>query len=456
MTKTLFRGGLVVSADGRTRSDLLVEKGRVVMLGLNLEAGDAEIVNCSGKYVLPGGVDVHTHLDAPIMGTFTADDFDTGTRAAAAGGTTMLVDFAMQTKGQALQETVDAWHSKAQDKARIDYAFHIAVTDLYDGALSDLRTVVGEGVTSFKIFMAYKGLMMLDDGEIFQILREAGSCGARVAVHAENGDVIDVIAEELISQGKTGPRYHEIARPPATEVEAVRRAIAISRIADAPIYFVHLSTEGAIQAVAEARAHDWPVSAETCTHYLTLGPELYETEGFEPAKAVLTPPLRGEKHRSALWRGLRNGSLGVVSSDHCPFCFEQKKMGKSDFRQIPNGGAGIEHRMILMYSEGVAKGRISLEQYVDLTSTTPAKAFGMFPRKGNLEIGADADILVLNPEGHTRITAESHEMNMDYNLWEGWDVQGKIEQVYSSGELVGRDGKYVGARKGHYIARATV
>jgi dihydropyrimidinase len=306
--------------------------------------------------------------------------------------------------------------------------------------------------------MAYKGSIMLDDGEMFQVLRATGKLGAQTCVHAENGDVIDQLAADLVAQGKTDPKYHAVSRPPTSEVEAVRRAIDISRIADSPIYFVHLSTEGATAAVAEARQNDWPVAGETCTHYLTLGPELYDKPDFEGAKAVLTPPLREESHRKALWRGLRNGTLGVVSSDHCPFCFVgQKDMGKHDFRAIPNGGAGIEHRMILMYSEGVRAGQISLEQFVDLTATTPAKTFGMFPRKGHLNVGADADIVVLDPSGTTRISAETQNMAVDYSLWEGWTVPGRFERVYSRGELLVEDGRFVG-RIGHgsFLARSAV
>jgi dihydropyrimidinase len=357
-----------------------------------------------------------------------------------------------------LGEALDSWHQKAAGKAAIDYGFHVAVTDLYDGAVADLESIVDDGVTSLKIYMAYKGFIMLDDGEMFQVLQASGRLGARTCVHAENGDVIDRIAAELVASGKTGPKYHAISRPPTTEVEAVRRAVDISRLADSPIYFVHLSTEGATQVVAEARASGWPVSAETCTHYLTLGAELYDLPGFEPAKAVLTPPLRESNHREALWRGLRSGALGIVSSDHCPFCFKgQKELGKEDFRAIPNGGAGIEHRMILMYGEGVRSGRITLEEFVDVTSTTPAKSFGLFPRKGHLNVGADADIVVLDPDGSTRIEAATQNMAVDYSLWEGWTVPGRIESVFAHGELVARNGVFVGnAGQGTYLRRAAV
>ncbi len=457
MQRTHFRGGTVVNSGGSSVADVLVEDGVVVAVGRDLAVTDAETIDCTGKFVIPGGVDVHTHLDAPMMGTKTADDFASGTRAAAAGGTTTIVDFALQQKGQKLEDALSSWQDKAAGKAVIDYGFHVAVTDLYDGAIQDIEGLVRSGVPSMKIYMAYKGFIMLDDGEIYQVLKEAGRLGATTCVHAENGDVIDRISEELVNSGKTGPEYHVLSRPPATEVEAVNRAIAISRIAEAPVYFVHLSTEGATEAVAEARLNDWPVAAETCTHYLTLGPELYDLPDFEAAKAVLTPPLREQHHQDALWRGINNGALGIVSSDHCPFCFKgQKEMGRHDFRAIPNGGAGVEDRMRLMYGEGVAKGRISIEKYVDLTSTTPAKSFGMFPRKGFIGIGADADIVVIDPDATTKITAETQEQAVDYNLWEGWTLPGSFSHVFSRGRLVAANGVFVG-REGHgtYLHRST-
>ncbi|MQA85838.1 MAG: dihydropyrimidinase [Streptosporangiales bacterium] len=456
MASTLFSGGTVVTSDASFAADLLVVDGRVAAIGSALSADADERVDCNGRLLVPGGVDVHTHLDAPMMGTTTSDDFESGTRAAACGGTTTIVDFALQVKGQRIPETLALYHEKAAGRAAVDYGFHIAVTDLYDGAIADLGGVVDDGVTSFKIFMAYRGMMMLDDGEMFEVMREAGRRGAQVCIHAENGDVIDRVAADLVAQDKTEPRYHAVSRPPSTEVEAVRRAIQISRIADAPIYFVHLSVAGSAEAVAAARAEDWPVSAETCTHYLTLGPELYDRPDFEGAKVVLTPPLREPEHREALWKSLRTGALGVVSSDHCPFCFrDQKELGRDDFRRIPNGGPGVEHRMPLMYGEGVRTGRLSVEQYVNLTATTPAKSFGLFPRKGALTVGSDADVVVLDPSGTTTISADTQVQRIDYTPWEGWTTPGRIERVYSRGRLVSRDGSFVGnAGHGRYLARS--
>jgi len=437
MSRVLLAGGTIVTAAGSFPADVLIEDSRIVAMGMALDVPDAERVDVSGRQLLPGGVDVHTHLDAPFMGTITADDFESGTIAAAFGGTTTLVDFAMQGRGQKLGDTLLQWHGKAEGRALIDYGFHLAVTDLYPGALADMGPLVSSGVTSFKIFTAYKGQIMLHDGEIYQVIRQAGRLGATVCIHAENGDVIDVLAAELIAEGKTGPKFHEVSRPAATEVEAVRRCIAIARMAEGPIYFVHLSTREAAEAVAEARVQGWPVAGETCTHYLLLGPEEYDKPQFEGAKVVLTPPLRDEQERAGLWQGLRTRALSVVSSDHCPFCFVgQKDLGRDDFRKIPNGGPGIEHRLPLLYGHGVRDGRLSPELFVDLVATAPARFFGLFPRKGTIQVGSDADIVVLDPNGETHINAETQHQKLDYTPYEGWTIPGRIERVYSRGELI--------------------
>jgi len=457
MTRLLVKNGTVCSVEGSRRADILAVDGVIELIGADLDVEADEVVDATGKLVIPGGVDVHTHLEAPVGGTVTADDFSSGTIAAAAGGTTTIIDFALQERGVRIPDAVERWHRKAESKVVIDFGLHLSITDLYPTALADLPDVVRDGVTSFKIFMAYRGTLMIDDGELYRVLKAAGKLGAQVCAHAENGDVIDQLALELFGAGKVGPKSHQLSRPPSTEVEAVRRAIAIADIADAPIYFVHLSTAGAVDAVAEARHHGQPVAGETCTHYLTLGPELYDAPGFEGAKAVLTPPLRGASDRAALWRGLSGGALSVVSSDHCPFCFEgQKEMGKHDFRAIPNGGPGIEHRMILLYAEGVVKGRISMEKFVDLTATTPAREFGLAPRKGSIAVGADADLVVLDPAGETVISAATSKHQVDYSLWEGWQVPGRIELVYSRGDLIIRDGLCLAAPgRGRYLARST-
>lgn len=460
MTYLMLTGGRVVNSGGSVDADVLVNNGKIEAVGnlSGLPIDSVERVDCSKRILLPGGVDVHTHLDSPMMGTTTSDDFETGTRAAACGGTTTLVDFAMQGPGEKLLESLDKHREKAQGRATIDYGFHMCVTDLYDGAVDEFTEIMQTGVTSFKVFMAYRGTLMLHDGALFNVLRESGRIGGQVCVHAENGDVIDRLAADLVAEGKTGPGSHEISRPPATEIEAVRRAIQIARMAEAPIYFVHLSTEGAVEAVAEARAKDRAVAGETCTHYLTLDRSLYDAPGFEAAKVVLTPPLRTEEHRAALWRGLRAGTLGVVSSDHCPFCLEEKRrLGEADFRAIPNGGPGVEHRMLVMYAEGVRKNQISLEKFVDLTATAPARQFGLFPTKGAIVSGSDADIVVLDPNGTTTISAQTQNQRTDYTPYEGWTLPGALEAVYSRGEEVARGGKYVGAGgRGRFLARSSL
>lgn len=460
MTYLMLTGGRVVNSDAQTDADVLIHDGKVEAIGnlSSLEIDGMTRIDCAGRLLLPGGVDVHTHLDSPMMGMTTADDFESGTKAAACGGTTTLVDFAMQTKGDGLLESLENHRAKAKDKAVIDYGLHMCITDLYDGATDEFADIMRSGVTSFKVFMAYRGTLMLHDGELFDVLRASSKVGGQVCVHAENGDVIDRLAADLVAAKKTGPGSHEISRPPATEVEAVERAIRISRMADSPIYFVHLSTEGAVAAVSRAQSEDWAVAGETCTHYLTLDRALYDQPGFEAAKVVLTPPLRSEEHRAALWRGIRGGTLSVVSSDHCPFCFEDKKrLGSEDFRLIPNGGPGVEHRLSVIYGEGVRQGRISIEKFVELTATAPARQFGLFPRKGVIAPGSDADIIVFDPEGTTEITAATQNQRMDYTPYEGWELPGAITAVYSRGDLVAEYGRFVGAEaRGRFLARATL
>ncbi|NMR29124.1 dihydropyrimidinase [Crystallibacter degradans] len=457
MDAKLLVGGTIVSSTGKIRADVLIENGKVAAVGM-LDAATpdtVERVDCDGKYVMPGGIDVHTHIDSPLMGTTTADDFVSGTIAAATGGTTTIVDFGQQLAGKNLLESADAHHKKAQGKSVIDYGFHMCVTNLYDNFDSHMAELTQDGISSFKVFMAYRGSLMINDGELFDILKGVGSSGAKLCVHAENGDVIDRIAADLYAQGKTGPGTHEIARPPESEVEAVSRAIKISRMAEVPLYFVHLSTQGAVEEVAAAQMTGWPISAETCTHYLSLSRDIYDQPGFEPAKAVLTPPLRTQEHQDALWRGINTGALSVVSSDHCPFCFEEKqRMGADDFRQIPNGGPGVEHRMLVMYETGVAEGKMTIEKFVEVTAENPAKQFDMYPKKGTIAPGSDADIIVVDPNGTTLISADTQKQNMDYTLFEGFKIRCSIDQVFSRGDLISVKGEYVGTRgRGEFIKR---
>jgi dihydropyrimidinase len=457
--RTLITGASVVNSSGTVAADVLVRDGVVEAIGRfpDLDLADVVVADHTGCLLLPGGVDVHTHIQAPMMGTTTADDFASATIAAACGGTTSVVDFAMQQRGEHLLTALDNHHAKARGNAVIDYGFHLCVTDLYDHATADFGDIVASGISSFKVFMAYRGTMMLDDGALLTVLRDASRVGGQVCIHAENGDIIDTLAADLIAAGKTGPGFHEAARPPATEVEAVQRAIMIARMADAPIYFVHLSTEGAVEAVADARSRDWTVAGETCTHYLSLDRSLYDQPGFEAAQVVVAPPLRTQQHRDALWRGLRAGSLGVVSSDHCPFCMEQKaQAGGQDFRLVPNGGPGIEHRMLVMYSEGVVQQRISIEKFVDLTATAPARQFGL-AGKGVIAPGYDADIAVLDPRQRTTISARTQLQRVDYTPYEGWTIPGAFAAVYSRGEKIVQDGQFIGrAGRGRYLARAAL
>jgi dihydropyrimidinase len=461
MTVTLFRGGAVVNVDGTVPADVLVVDETIRAVGDLSELvtpEDCVVVDVTGKLLLPGGVDVHTHLDSGLNGPSTADDFESGTMAAAVGGTTTIVDFAAQNRGQGLLDALDLHADKARSKAVIDYGFHMCVTDLYDGALSDLRQVVGAGVTSFKVFMAYRGTLMLDDGQLFDVLRAAGGLGAQVCVHAENGDIIDRLAADLVADGRTGPKSHLLSRPPETEVEAVHRAIAIAEMAGAPIYFVHLSTAGAVDAVAAARHRSAPVAGETCTHYLTLDPSLYDRPGFLGAEVVVSPPLREQHHRDALWRALDNGELGVVSSDHCPYCLADKqRYGAHDFREIPNGGPGIEHRLAVVYGQGVATGRLTVERFVDRVSTTPARQFGLYPRKGAILPGSDADLVVFDPAGRTLISTETQYQRMDYTPYDGWDLPGRIAAVYSRGERIVNEGMFEGrSGRGRFLRRGSL
>ena len=454
--RLLLRGGTIVTEHETARSNVLVEDGRIARIG-PCPGVDAEVVDVTGKIVIPGGVDVHTHLDTPFMGTVTSDDHVTGSRAAAAGGTTTYIDYAFQRHGERLPDVLDKWNRRAADRSVTDYSFHLAVTDPYDGFVTDLSRATADGVSSFKVFMAYKGLAMLDDGQLFSILEESAALGSTLCVHAENGHLIDVLAERYASQPRIGPLGHLLSRPPEVEEEAVRRAIALASLACAPLYLVHLSTAGGVRAVAEAQAAGLPVHAETCTHYLLLDEDVYRQPGFEAAKYVVSPPLRSLKHRDALWQALRDGVLDVVSSDHCPFCMHgQKDLGMTDFRKIPNGAPGIEHRLPLLYGHGVRTGELSLERFVEVVATEPARRFGLFPRKGVIRVGSDADLVVIDPEASTVILAATMQQHCDYTPFERWSAPGRIDSVYLRGELIARRGQFVGRPgAGQFLPRGT-
>ena len=453
---TIIANGTVTTATNTYQADVAIEDGRVVAVGQKLPRDNTRrVLDASGKYVFPGGIDVHTHLDMPFGVTTSADDFETGTRAAAFGGTTTLIDFAIQYKGQSLRTAFDTWMQKASSKAVADYSFHCIITDLPDARLEEMKELVRDGVTSFKLFMAYPGVFMLDDGSIFKALRMAGSSGAMVCMHAENGGAIDVIVKQALAEGKTAPKYHALTRPTTAEAEATSRAIALAEMAGAPVYIVHLSCNDALEKVREARDRGLPVYAETCPQYLYLSIENFDVPGFEGAKYVFTPPLREKWHQEKLWKGLKNDHLQVVSTDHCPFCFkEQKELGVGDFTKIPNGGPGIEHRMSLVYSGGVAQGRFNVNRFVELIATTPAKLFGLYPRKGTIAVGSDADLVIFDPNREHTISAKTHHMRVDYSMFEGIKVKGMPDLVFSRGRVLVENEKFLGrAGQGEFLKR---
>jgi dihydropyrimidinase len=455
--KTLIRGGTVVTASDRYRGDVLIEDEKIAAVATSFEGVNADrTIDAAGKVVIPGGIDVHTHLDMPFGGTTSADDFESGTIAAAHGGTTSIVDFAIQYRGQTLRHALDAWRAKAEGKAAIDYGFHMIVTDLNDAVEAEMDQLVREGVTSFKLFMAYPGVFMLDDASIFRALLRTRENGGTICMHAENGGVIDVLVKRALAEGKTAPKYHALTRPARAEAEATHRAIALAEIAGVPIYIVHLSAAEALEMVTEARDRGLPAYAETCPQYLFLSYDNYEEPGFDGAKYVMSPPLRPKETQDRLWRGLASNDLQAVSTDHCPFCMkEQKELGRDDFSKIPNGAPGIETRMSLLHDGGVKTGKISWNRYVELTSTSPAKIFGLFPRKGTIAPGSDADIVVFDPEKKQTLSAKTLHMKVDYNPYEGREVSGVSEVVLSRGRVIVEKGKFTGrAGAGSFLKRS--
>jgi dihydropyrimidinase len=455
--KVLIKNGRVVTAVDDYSADILIEDEKVALIGRQLDIEADRTIDASGKLVIPGGIDPHTHMELPFGGTFASDDFRTGTIAAAHGGTTTIIDFAVQYHGESLIQAVDNWHKKAEGKTAIDYGFHLITTDLPDERVPEMRQLIGEGVISFKLFMAYPGVFLVDDATIYRAMKNAGEAGGLICMHAENGIVINEIIKHALAEGKTAPKYHALTRPTKAEAEGVHRAIAIAEMAEAPVYIVHLSCADALEEVREARDKGLATYAETCPQYLFLDYSLYEREGFEGAKWVMTPPLREKWNQDKLWQGLRGNDLQVVSTDHCPFCFkEQKELGRDDFTRIPNGGPGVEHRMSLVYNGGVAGGRISLNRFVELTSTSAAKLFGLFPRKGTIAVGSDADIVIFDPDEEMTISAATHHMNVDYSAYEGMKVKGATKTVLSRGRLVIEDGKYVGKPgDGQFLKRSS-
>jgi dihydropyrimidinase len=452
--RTLIKGGTVVTATGPTTMDVLVEDETIAALyapGFEGVTAD-QTIDATGKYVIPGGIDVHTHMELPFGGTHASDTFETGSIAAAWGGVTTIVDFAVQRTGEVVQESLAAWHAKADGNCAVDYGFHMILGGVDEDALKAMDQLVDhEGITSFKLFMAYPGVFYSDDGQVLRAMQKASNNGAMIMMHAENGIAIDVLAAQALSRGETDPVHHGITRPPVLEGEATNRAIVLAGVAGAPLYVVHLSASEALAKVAEARDSGRNVYAETCPQYLylTLEDQL-GAPGFDGAKWVCSPPLRSkhEHHLPDLWRGLRTDDLTVVSTDHCPFCMkDQKELGIGDFTKIPNGIGGVEHRMNLIY-QGVVDGKLSLARWVETCSTTPARLFGMYPRKGVIAPGSDADIVVYDPAGKSDLGLAAQHMNMDYSAWEGFEIDGAVDTVLSRGSVVLSGGTFRG-RAGH-------
>jgi dihydropyrimidinase len=459
----LIKGGTVVSAAGSELLDVLIEGETIARVGMGLDASGHEVVDAAGLLVMPGGIDVHTHLDMPFGGTTSADDYTTGTQAAAVGGTTTVIDFALQSQGHTMREALDVWLKKSDGKACVDFSLHMAVTDLGpgDGAqgLREMEEMVAEGISSFKLFMAYPGVLMIDDGLMFKVMQKAAALNALCCIHAENGSAIDIVVSQMIAEGKTEPHYHALSRSPKAEAEATHRSIALADLAGAAVYIVHLSNEDSLAALKFMQARGAKALAETCTQYLVLSIEdQMPGKDWSEAGYVFTPPLRERWNQAPLWEALADGSLSVVSTDHCPFTMEQKALGKGDFRKIPNGGPGIENRLQILWHYGVNSGKITPEKFVELSATNPAKIFGMEKQKGAIAVGLDADVLLWDPKAEYTISAATQRMATDYSMFEGWKVMGNAAKVFSRGELVVdnvvKPGEFLGATgRGRFVKR---
>ncbi len=436
----LIKNGRVVTASESYIADVYIEDEKINAIGKDLKFSADQIIDATDRLVFPGGIDPHVHLDMPFMGTYSSDDYETGTRAALHGGTTMVIDFILQTQGDTLANALKTWQKKSQGKAVGDYSYHMAVTDFNDEVAKEVvHFIEEEGITSFKTFMAYKGALMIDDGQMVQLMKIVEKNGGLVTVHATNGDMIDSLIAKNRAEGKLSPLYHYLSQPEVTEAEASARFADMLAYTNCPGYIVHMTCEGALNAVRNATQRNQKVFVETCTQYLVLDASLYEKD-FEGAKWVMSPPLREKKDQEALWSGINQGLVQVVGTDHCPFLWEQKKMGKDDFSKIPNGHPAIEHRMELLYSEGVHGGKISLTKYVEISATNAAKIFGMYPKKGTIAIGSDADLVIFDPNKKHTISVNTHHMNCDYSAYEGQEVVGKVETVILRGQIAIQNG----------------
>ncbi|MBY0405041.1 MAG: dihydropyrimidinase [Cyanobacteria bacterium] len=455
-TTCIIRNGFIVTATDTYTADVYIVGETIEAIGKNLSYKADTEIDATGYYLFPGGIDAHTHMELPFMGTYASDTFESGTLAGLHGGTTTIVDFAIQTQGETFQKTLDKWHQKADGNAVGDYAFHLGVTDFNEQTKLEIPDVVKKhGVTSFKIFMAYKGALMIDDRQIIGLMNEVKKVGGVVTAHTENGDLIDELVAQSRAQGNLTPKYHPLTRPDIAEAEAAGRFIDFAYQVDHPVYIVHMTCEKALNRVREATQRNQKVFVETCLQYLLLEDSLYERPGFEGAKWVFSPPLRKPRDQEALWHGIQQGLIHTVATDHCPFCMDQKRMGEHDFSKIPNGAPGVENRMELMFSEGVLKDKISLNEFVNVTATAPAKIFGMFPKKGTIAVGSDADIVIFDPQHKHIISAETQHQNCDYSAYEGWQVQGKCKTVLLRGSVAIENGvAKVGKGFGKYIPRS--
>lgn len=453
----LIKNSRIITASEDYVADIFIEGEVITAIGKDLNKSADEVIDGTGKLIFPGGIDPHVHLDMPFMGTYSSDNYESGTLAALHGGTTTVIDFVLQTQGKSLRHALEQWQGRSNGNCYGDYSFHMAVTDFNDDTRTEIQEMVEkEGITSFKTFMAYKGALMIDDRQMVGLMQEVKKCGGLVTVHATNGDMIDFLVAKHRSEGKLSPLYHYLSQPEITEAEATGRFADMSNYTECPAYVVHMTCEGALNHIRDVEKRNQKVFVETCIQYLILDASLYEKD-FEGAKWVMSPPLREKKDQASLWAGINQGTVQVVATDHCPFKWDQKKMGEKDFSKIPNGHPAIEHRMELLYSEGVAKGKISLNKFVEVSSTNAAKIFGMFPRKGCVAVGSDADLILFDPNEKHQLSVAKHHMNVDYSAYEGWEIQGKVKATFLRGKLAINDGKVaISKGYGNFIRRNKV